>query len=554
MMNQDVNNKSGHGLKETEKKGRVDRREILKGLATLPVLGVFFQKVYKKRSLDSARKDQIFAELGMNRDNIPSIIPSSTLKTSGRELRLGIIGCGSRGEYLLRAAGFAHSSWLESTKQNARDDRMNKRYEDFMNQEQLNIVFNGVCDVFDIRAEKTLETVMNGSNSGKVNKNTKRYRRYSDMLASDDIDAVIVATPEHWHAQMAIDAARAGKHLYLEKPLTRTIPEVHRVVDAVKKSGIIFQLGHQGRQTDAYLMAGEVIKKGILGKISLIEVTTNRNDPNGAWIYSIHHDSSPMNIDWRQFLGNSPRRPFSLERFFRWRLWFDYGTGISGDLFTHEYDALNMILDLGIPKSAVASGGIYFYKDGREVPDVYQSVYEYPERNLTLIYSATLSSSIKRGKLIMGSDATMDLGQLHASAMSVTADESSKRYSEKIEKGIIDPSLPMFTYTPGSKGLDAVTSATEKYFAGRGLLYTYRDGKRVDTTHLHIKEWLDAIRTNGLTSCDIEMGRQEAITSHMGTLSYMLGQKVEWDHDNNKLVEEESLLSSEALKKNHLTV
>ena len=357
------------------------------------------------------------------------------------------------------------------------------------------------------------------------------------MLESDDIDGVIIATPEHWHAKMAVDAANAGKHIYLEKPLTRTIPEAYEVVDAVRKSGVKFQLGHQGRQTDAYMMAREVFQKGILGKVTLVSVTTNRNDPNGAWIYKIHPDATPMNIDWRQFLGPSPRRPFSMERFFRWRLWFDYGTGLSGDLFTHEYDSMNMILDLGIPKSAVATGGIYFYKDNREVPDVYQAIYEYPDRELTLLYSATLASNTKRGKLIMGNDATMDLGQLHASALAVTADFDSPRYKEKIKDSIIDTSLPMFTYTPGSRGFDAVTSATEQYFAGRGLLYTYRDGKRVDTTHLHIKEWLDAIRNNGKTSCGVDLGFQEAVTAHMGTMSYQLGRKIEWDHENNKIVD-----------------
>ncbi len=512
------------------------RRDILKALATLPVLGIFFQKLNKKVSADTSQKEQIMAELGMDGD-IPTIVPASSVDASWNPLRLGIIGYGSRGEYLLRAAGFAHSSWIESMKQANLEDPMDRRLEDFMNQENLSVVFNGVCDVFDIRAEKALETVQSGSNTGIENPNAKRYRRYTNLLKAADIDGVIIATPEHLHAQMAIDAAKAGKHIYLEKPLTRTIPEVQPVIDAVNESGVKFQLGHQGRQTDSYLMARKVIDRNILGKISLIEVTTNRNDPNGAWIYSIHHEASPMNIDWRQFLGGGPRRPFSLERFFRWRLWFDYGTGLSGDLFTHEYDALNMILDLGIPKSAVASGGVYYYKDGREVPDVYNVVYEYPDKDLTLIYSATLASNTKRGKLIMGSDANMDLGQLHASAMSVFADPESQRYKEKIENGIINTDLPMFTYSPGSKGLDAVTSATEQYFAGRGLLYTYRDGKRIDTTHLHIKEWLDAIRTDGITSCGLEMGRQEAVTAHMGTLSYHLGRKVEWDAENNTIIE-----------------
>lgn len=516
-----------------------NRRDIVKGLATVPVLGLFLQKSLKKKSYDDARRKKVLSLLNIEED-MSEILPSSIDNAAGRQLRLGIIGCGSRGEYLLRAAGFAHPTWLDSMKQAAKDDSKDKRYDDFMNQDDLNIMFNGVCDVFDIRAESALETVRHGSNRGRVNENAKRYRRYTDMLESIDIDAVIVATPEHWHAQMAIDAARAGKHLYLEKPLTRTIPEVFEVTEAIRNSGIVFQLGHQGRQTDSYMVAGEVIRKGILGKVTLMEVTTNRNDPGGAWIYEIHHEANPMNIDFRQFLGNSPRRPFSLERFFRWRLWFDYGTGLSGDLFTHEYDALNMILNLGIPRSAVASGGVYYYKDGREVPDVYNVVYEYPDRELTLIYSGTLSNSTNRGKLIMGDEATMDLGQLHASAMAVVADSGSKRFKDPIEQGIIDSSNPMLTYTPGAKGIDAVTSATEQYFAGRGLLYTYRGGKRIDTTHLHIMEWLNAIRTGSKVSCGIEEGIQEAITAHMGTLSYLEGRKVEWDSESGRVLGVES--------------
>jgi predicted dehydrogenase len=535
-MSRDMNNDNSQQAKNKKNNGFFNRRDILAGLATLPVLGIFFQKLYVKRSKDNLRKKLLFSELGLS-DEAPTILPSSTIKSSGKELRLGLIGYGSRGEYLMRAAGFAHSTWLESMQNAAKENKMDKHYEDFMNQEKLNIVFKGVCDIFDVRGDRALETVRHGSNTRKEYKDVKRYRRYTEMLESDDIDGVIIATPEHWHAKMAVDAANAGKHIYLEKPLTRTIPEAYEVVDAVRKSGVKFQLGHQGRQTDAYMMAREVVQKGILGKVTLVSVTTNRNDPNGAWVYKIHPDATPMNIDWRQFLGPSPRRPFSMERFFRWRLWFDYGTGLSGDLFTHEYDSMNMILDLGIPKSAVATGGIYFYKDSREVPDVYQAVYEYPDRDLTLLYSATLASNTKRGKLIMGNDATMDLGQLHASALAVTADFDSPRYKEKIKNRIIDTSLPMFTYTPGSSGFDAVTSATEQYFAGRGLLYTYRDGKRVDTTHLHIKEWLNAIRNNGKTSCGVDLGFQEAVTAHMGTMSYRLGRKIEWDHENNKIVE-----------------
>lgn len=534
-MAQELNNNKKAA--DSPKKG-LGRRDLLKGVITLPVLGVFGERLLKKQKYDAGRKEAIMSELGFQGD-APAILPSNAVKASSKELRVGIIGCGSRGEYLMRAAGYAHPTWLDSMKQALAENKADKRYEDFIKQDDLNIVMTGICDVFDIRAESALEAVRSDTNPGRQFKEVKRYGSYQDMLASPDIDAVIIATPEHWHAKMAIDAAAAGKHVYLEKPFTKTIPEVFALYDAVKNSGIKFQLGHQGRQTDAYMMAKEVVKRGILGKVCLVTVTTNRNDPNGAWVYPIHPEASPMNIDLNQFRGDAPRKPVSqmIRRFFQWRLWYDYGTGLSGDLFTHEFDSINSILDLGIPKSAVASGGIYYYKDGREVPDVYTAVYEYPERDLTLMYSATLSSNCNRGKLLMGNDAVLDLGQLHASAMSVTADIGSARYKEKIEKGVIDTSLPMFTYTPGSKGLDAVTSATEKYFAGRGLLYTYRDGKRYDTTHLHILEWLEAIRNNGATSCDIEMGRQEAITAHMGTVAYQTGKRIEWDPVNNQIIE-----------------
>jgi predicted dehydrogenase len=352
------------------------------------------------------------------------------------------------------------------------------------------------------------------------------------MLAADDIDAVIITAPDHWHAQMAIDAARAGKHVYVEKGMTRTIEETFRMVDEIKTSGIVLQLGHQGRQTESYNKAREVIEKGILGKISLIEVCTNRNSPNGAWVYPIDEGAGPHNIDWEQFTGNGPEREFSLERFFRWRCWWDYGTGLAGDLFTHEYDAMNQILDLGIPHSVVSSGGIYYYQDGREVPDVWQVNCEYPERDLTLMYSATLASNRDRGKVIMGHDANMEIGN----TLTIWADRDSTRYKEMLQNGIINESSPLFTYVPGKKNVDAVASATEAYFAGRGLLYTYRGGRRVDTTHLHVKEWLDCIRAGTRPSCNIDMGFQEAITAHMATLSYRENRKVFWDPEKQQVL------------------
>jgi len=314
--------------------------------------------------------------------------------------------------------------------------------------------------------------------------------------------------------------------------MTWTVEETYDVVNAVKDNNIVFQLGHQNRQTESHFKAKQAYEKGLLGKVNLIEVTTNRNSPGGAWQYHIPENATPNNIDWKQFIGPAPWHDFSLERFFRWRCWWDYSTGLSGDLFTHEFDAMNQILDLGIAESATSSGGIYYYKDGRTVPDVLQMTFEYPSRDMSLLYSASLASNKKRGKVIMGHDAYMEVG----GNLKLYADPGSTKYKEKIKEGIIDPKLPLYSFTPGMKQVDAITSPTEQYFAGRGLLYTYRGGKRVDTSHLHIKEWVDCIRTEKQPSCNVDQGFEEAMTAHMGTMSYHENRKVFWDADKQQIV------------------
>ena len=540
-MTQDKNNNNNESKpaskpeKEAEKTVSLTRRDIVKGLATIPVFGPFLYAFFRKKWLDDLKKKEILAELGIE-EKAPAVLPKTTLKKPGQLIRLGIIGFGGRGEALAHAAGFAHPDWIEKKKKDTRENKLDKELETFLNQEDLNVVLSGVCDVFDVRAERGIAASKNdvrpGGGSGLL-KGAKRFLHYQEMLGSDDVDAVIIATPDHWHAQMTIDAVNAGKHVYCEKCMTRTIEETFQVVEAVKQSGMVFQLGHQGRQQDSYIKAKQIVAKNILGKITLVEATTNRNSPNGAWVYEIHEEGSPETIDWEQFEGPAPHKvPFSPERFFRWRCWFDYGTGLSGDLLSHEYDAANQILELGIPKSTMASGGIYFFQDGRDVPDVFQAVFEYPERNLTLVYSATLANGRGRGKVFMGHDASMEVGY----TLSVTADWESTRYKEKIMNNIINTSLPLFTYQPGLKGIDTVTSATERYFMTRGLMYTMRGGRAVNTTHLHLKDWLNCIRDGGQPSCNIDRGFEEAVTCHMATLSYLEGRKVGWDPLTKKVV------------------
>lgn len=511
---------------------KLTRRQIISGLAALPIVGAVGYGLLKNRSEAQKAKANLLSGI---KPEIPTEIEPLV---EGKKLRVGIVGAGGRGRYLMKALGFVHPTEIDEFIEKAKKDKnWQQAYDDFLAQEALNIEIVAVCDVFDSHAKKAVEIASNthrNPTGGEMGKAPQRFLTYKELLASPDIDAVVIATPDHLHVPVALEAARNGKHIYCEKPMSWTIAETYEIRKMVKDSGVVFQLGHQGRQTESYEVAKSLIKQEVAGKISLIEVCTNRNDPNGAWVYDIPPEANENNIDWKQFIGQAPWHDFSLERFFRWRCWWDYSTGLSGDLFTHEFDALNQILDLGIPHSAMASGGIYFFKDGRTVPDVLNMAFEYPDRDLTLLYSATLASDKRRGKVIMGHDAYIELSD----SLIVNADPQSTRYKDQIEKGLIEPDKPIYSYVPGQEKIDAITSPTEKYFAGRGLLYTYRNGKSIDTTHLHLREWLNCIRKgNGAQpSCNIDQAFEEAMTAHMGTVSFKEGRRTYWDKEKEQIV------------------
>lgn len=550
MDNNNIAKQNNEGEKDNVKPISQGRRDAIKALVSVPVLGTMAYGIYKKRKNEI--KEQTSANMFHFKSNIEPITPTSGDRDT---IRLGIIGSGIRGSQLMVALGFGTPQYVEGLIQAEKENSSNSRYTDFREQENLHITIAAVCDIFDVHANNAIAAGANINReglNGKYGPQPKRYLNYRELLADKDIDAVVIASPDHWHGQMAIDAVKAGKHVYVEKPLTWTVPETYELRDTVKNSNVIFQLGHQNRQVEAYHRAKEIVDRGLLGDISLIETGTNRNDPNGAWVYPIHPDANPNTIDWKQFegepdrvkeymdymtssglakyVGPEDRDKFSLERFFRWRCWWDYSTGLSGDLLTHEYDAMNQILGLGIPSSATSSGGVYFFKDGRTVPDVLNTTFEYSDRNFAMLYSATQASQFKRTRKIMGHDATMEVGN----TLAVTIDPRSTQYKDKIEQGIIKTDTPFYNYIPG-KDIDAVTSATELYFAERGLLYSYIGGKRYNTTYLHLREWLECIRSGKQPSCGIDEGFEEAITAHMGTRSYLENRTVFWDKDKEEI-------------------
>jgi predicted dehydrogenase len=512
------------------------RRDIIKGMASLPVLGFFGYEFAKiKPSLTTTKRKppvNMLKKLGLNANLQFENFEGKSKDT----IRLGIIGAGSRGTELLFRCGFTPKAHIEEMKKNAGE---NSRFDTWLSYDDMNAVVTGVCDVFDMHAERALDAARNGVKAYKGEKipEVKRYRHYQELLASPDIDAVIVATPDHHHAHISVEALQAGKHVYCEKAPTRTEEEIRPLVNAAHNSNLVYQLGHQIRHNPIYPFAADMVSRGVLGAVNLVEVTTNRNSASGAWVRNLNSDGTPKpgdtrSIDWGQWLGNSPKVPFSLDRYYNWTKYFDYSTGLLGQLFSHEFDSVNGILNCGIPASCVSSGGIYYYKDGREIPDLLQVVFEYPDRGMTLIYSATLANSRSRGRVFMGRDASLEIG----SALTVVPDRDSVKYREELDQHLIDSSKPMINIAPGKSDIDAITSATEKYYSDRGLTSVSIGGKTQDVTHLHLKEWLNVIRNGGQVSCPVDRAFQEAVTIQMAKKAYFEGRKVIWDPVNQKIV------------------
>jgi len=530
----DSNNTSPSGEDKVAKKFKTNRRTLVKALASVPFVAAFgyeWSKAVKNKAKKKENYSRILQELGLkNKKEVVAPISNSPQD----HLRIGVIGCGERALRVLRAAGFLWEEKLRDLKSENNIAALNH----WMSQEDFNISITGICDVFDMRAEAAVAQSKNSLQAvrdGKSIKGAKRYKHYQELLASKDIDAVIIATPDHHHAQMTIDAIHAGKHVYCEKSLTRTEEEVYKVYDVVKNSNLVFQLGHQVRQNPIYSQARDLVKNGALGEISLVECTSNRNSAHGAWIRDkINGKPKPgsiNSIDWAQWLGSSPKQPFSLDRYYNWTKYWDYANGLGGQLFSHEFDAVNGILEYGIPKTCMATGGIYHFKDGRDIPDVFQVAYEYPDKGMSLLYSATLMNSRPRGRVFMGSDASMEIG----GDLKITADSKSAKYKKELKSGLINTDEPMLALTSNS-GVDGVTSATAKYYAGRGLTDVVINGKKVDVTHLHIKEWLNAIRNGTTVSCGIDVSFEEAITVIMSTKSYREKRMVQWDAVKRRIV------------------
>lgn len=263
-----------------------------------------------------------------------------------------------------------------------------------------------VCDLYDGRLADAKK---------KWGNDLFTTKHYKEILNRKDIDAVIVGTPDHWHRQISIDAMAAGKHVYCEKPMVHTVEEGPDVIAAQKKYGKVFQVGSQGLASLGNEKARDLLKDGAIGKLNYAEGFWARRAPVECWQYPIPEDASNKTVDWDTFLGNAPKHQFDAMRFFRWRNYRDYGTAMAGDLYVHLFSSLHFITGSLGPDNIYSTGGLRFWNDGREVPDVQLGAFDYPETAAHSAFNLSLRCNFVDGTSgttylrIVGSEGAMDV-------------------------------------------------------------------------------------------------------------------------------------------------
>ena len=352
-------------------------------------------------------------------------------------------------------------------------------------------------------------------------------RDYRAVLDRKDIDAVVIATPDHWHMPMVLDSLSAGKHVFIEKPMTYSIEEGPKIIDAVKKSGKLLMVGSQHATTPIGQKAREIVKSGALGKINMVRMSNQRNTPGGAWVYAIAPDASPQTIDWDRWLGRAPKRPFDAKHFFRWRCWWEYSGGVSSDLWVHMFTRLHTVLDCGAPKSAVAQGAILRWNDGRAVPDVMSGLYEYDGFLVDVCADLGNANDICNGTVIMGSEGTLVMP-------TKTADDTLVLY----------PEAPAPEYN--TSGMDSWPKATrEKYLASIGLGNRKPDkvkAKPMQTIPVergpeHNEWFIRSLRDGTPSREDATFGHCAAGAAHLGNVAFRSGKRARWDFATNRVTE-----------------
>lgn len=402
--------------------------------------------------------------------------PARALGANDR-LRIGFIGVGGRG----------FGTHVKTLAQHRKDG--------------ANIDLVAVCDVYNVYRDKAADYI--ASETGTA---PQKIEDYKDLIADPNIDAVCIATPDHWHATQAIDAMKAGKHVYCEKPMTHTIQEAMDVVDTWKSTGKIMQVGVQSTSLPVWGAANELINSGKLGKLLQFQTEFFRNSIVGQWrYYELTKEMNPKNINWKRFLGVAeglaPEMPFDRSIYAQWRCYWPFGAGMYTDLFVHRTTSMLKATGLRFPGRVVGAGGIFFEYDGRDVPDVATVVADYNEGCQAVITATMCCEETPIVQLIRGHHGSLVFGNGEAfTGFDFVAERpqvtlNSKLKSERIEVGTI-----------------------------------------ADSTYAHFQNFLDAIKQNQQQHCNNppDLGAAAIVTVNLGAQSYREGKAFFFNADQKK--------------------
>lgn len=373
-------------------------------------------------------------------------------------IRAGVIGCGGRG------VG-AHINTLLKMK------------------EADNVEVTAACDVFDKRAQRAAQII-----------NGKAYQDYREMLADPAIDLVVIATPDHWHARMAIDAAAAGKHIYCEKPMTHTAEEAKQVVAAVRKARVKMQVGVQSMSDDSYETAYKYVQAGALGKVVIAQIDYSRNYRGDFWLKPADPDLKPgVNFNWELYLGPAPKRPFDPERYFNWIRYYDYSGGAPAGLLVHRVTRLIKALNLQFPEFGSAHGGTFqFTESTAEIPDTINIMLDYPGGPTVLLISSL-------------------------------ANDTPVAHSLRGHKATLEFTRTGFVIRP------------QRLYAKEAQEIVHQKTGGEDT-ELHLRNLLRAIRGLEPLKCDEMLGYYGVVACQFGILSLKQRKYMKWDAAGERIV------------------
>ncbi|WP_162419211.1 Gfo/Idh/MocA family protein [Cyclobacterium roseum] len=379
------------------------------------------------------------------------------------------------------------------------------------------------CDLYDGRLVRAKELW------GKDLFTTKDYR---EILERSDVDAVINATTDHWHQKICLDAMEKRKHVYCEKPMVQKSEDGHAIIAMQKKTGKVFQVGSQYVSSIIHAKAKELIAAGEIGEINFAEAQIDRHSARGAWQYTVPLDASPQTVDWDTYLGQAPDRPWDPLRFFRWRNYRDYGTGVAGDLYVHMLSMLHFVTGSKGPNRVMATGGLRYWKDGRDVPDLHLGLFDYPESAEHPAFNLALRTNLVSGGgdnflfRIVGSEGDISIGftglTLRKTPFPKDPGMSLNSFPEAMQEAIRADHHKKYPATASLVGPSEFEFKVPSDYKG--------------DRYEHFVNFFDSIRTGKPVVEDAVFGLRASGPTEAGNISYFEKKIMGWDPEKMELV------------------